>query len=703
MSVAEHRRNGKAASCEPCRKGKIRCDHQRPVCGRCKRRGLVTRCFYHPAPLTRPRTFDEEATATRTSNRTRSYTPTASPPRTAVAPDTSINAAPLSRPSAISHGVQTLSLPWSPMTPNSQGQLLPPHGRPSFEGPFREERLRPVKDLLRHLSHYRFIQKLLVNYGLNSQAANVPAPILNAFGESLTQTASKYSLDGTVDEVETCRLVNDVLRNTSKPISVTPDLDWKRFVALFTGDNLRLEAVGLMYALTARACLLGLAWDDDKREDFVHALRNASATCLNIVREIAPNITDVLLWHSFDHVRLCTHIDGDASLAVYRRLGELSTDVFECGIHRESTITADTPVFLAECKRRTFAACYHIDKFVSTLIDRPPRIPKRYSDCKMPLDLADHDLLAEPAALEAAKRKLTIEGWNSAGHYVPTSWQRVRYMLGILREEIHEFQIQPSSQENTLNLRDLARRCRESQESLPSHLRYDPQCWHSGLSVSICLMLTVLHLNYLQNYFQVQRLLAKSDIEASTVVLQVSAESLATVLQIGTHLNRAIFMVHDFPYVVLCYGLPAAAILMTTLQNVTKSSPTGTESSLPPGLSRSTLLRHLSVFISHLDSICSPGDGNYELCIQASKVLSRILDEILDTPNASSSSTFQETPDLLTASNANVATQANTDNMSVMMDMDNFADNGEDLDGIDLAAWVKSIDWTSIGGEFSTV
>jgi hypothetical protein len=36
-----------------CRKAKVRCDHETPVCGRCTRRSLI--CTYHPAPLTRAR------------------------------------------------------------------------------------------------------------------------------------------------------------------------------------------------------------------------------------------------------------------------------------------------------------------------------------------------------------------------------------------------------------------------------------------------------------------------------------------------------------------------------------------------------------------------------------------------------------------------------------------------------------------------
>ncbi|KAH8702198.1 hypothetical protein BGW36DRAFT_372392 [Talaromyces proteolyticus] len=48
------RRNGQLSACEPCRKSKLRCDHGRPVCGRCARRQLSEQqCHYHPAPMSK--------------------------------------------------------------------------------------------------------------------------------------------------------------------------------------------------------------------------------------------------------------------------------------------------------------------------------------------------------------------------------------------------------------------------------------------------------------------------------------------------------------------------------------------------------------------------------------------------------------------------------------------------------------------------
>lgn len=62
--------------------------------------------------------------------------------------------------------------------------------------------------------------------------------------------------------------------------------------------------------------------------------------------------------------------------------------------------------------------------------------------------------------------------------------------------------------------------------------------------------------------------------------------------------------------------------------------------------SRSLLIRNLSVLISHLESISRPNIANHELFARASKVLSIILDEVLEPrdPGASSKVDFDAFP-----------------------------------------------------------
>lgn len=101
------------------------------------------------------------------------------------------------------------------------------------------------------------------------------------------------------------------------------------------------------------------------------------------------------------------------------------------------------------------------------------------------------------------------------------------------------------------------------------------------------------------------------------------------------------------------------------------------------------LIRSLSVFVSQLESICGPGEANYDLCIQASKAISRTLDEVLDPPQ------YASTPAPATPAQSAVM----NDNLG-MMDLDVL--NPESWENFDLSAWAKNIDWTSTGGEWST-
>lgn len=52
------RRNGTLQSCEPCRRAKQRCDHDRPICRRCAAKRISDKCFYHPSPMTRQKPSD---------------------------------------------------------------------------------------------------------------------------------------------------------------------------------------------------------------------------------------------------------------------------------------------------------------------------------------------------------------------------------------------------------------------------------------------------------------------------------------------------------------------------------------------------------------------------------------------------------------------------------------------------------------------
>lgn len=150
--------------------------------------------------------------------------------------------------------------------------------------------------------------------------------------------------------------------------------------------------------------------------------------------------------------KLRNDADLHAAEPVWHLLGDLSSDIYNLGIHHEASITSGTPFFLAECRRRCFLKAYHLDGTFSALFNRPPRILRRYSDCKMPLNLSDEDIIADPVQLEQACSKLTPDGWDAEGRCFPTTAVRLRCLTAEIREDVAAYEVRPMTRENLAEL-----------------------------------------------------------------------------------------------------------------------------------------------------------------------------------------------------------------------------------------------------------
>ncbi|KAL1307017.1 hypothetical protein AAFC00_005644 [Neodothiora populina] len=396
-------------------------------------------------------------------------------------------------------------------------------------------------------------------------------------------------------------------------------------------------------------------------------------------------------------------MQGETNSLVWRRLGDLATDVYAIAMNHDPEDIPGIPFFLAECRRKTFAAVYQLDKHIATVFDRPPRLSRHHSNSRMPLDVSNEELLVDVINREDMQFRLDSEGWNKDGQYSSATWVRLRYILGMFREEILEYPFLPATMRNGADLRDLSKRCHTTWESLPAHLCYTPGFWESGIPPAVCLMLTIVHLSYLQVDFQIYRMLGKSEREPLPQLLEFSAEILATLLQLGRSRDKAVFLHQDFSYLMLGFGLPSAIVLATALQ---ANNMVGGQQVLPSCVSRSTLIRNLSVFIFHLESFGSHGEMNYSICAKASKVISRVLDGVLDSPNLASAhssdphSSFDIHEDTSTAV-IPPAEPLSPDGGSIgAVDLPILDDEG--LDEFNLPDWVSQIDWTGTSGQWST-
>lgn len=220
-------------------------------------------------------------------------------------------------------------------------------------------------------------------------------------------------------------------------------------------------------------------------------------------------------------------------------------------------------------------------------------------------------------------------------------------------------------------------------------------------------MLTIVYLSHLQNEFQIHRLLGRNTQISGPALLEVSAEIVAVVVQLGKSRDKAMLPRHEFSNIVsdshvgflkfhsdipqvVNYGLPSAAALVAAVQI---GAQTRTQS-LPHNLSRSAVIRSLMVFTTYLEGISGVGEAIENTCMQAAKSISRTVDRMLDEP----SSLLSTAPDLT------IPASWPCDDPDTPFSPSQFMQTGPDipgfpsfdllnhsaLDGFDLSGWLNT-------------
>ncbi|OAL46574.1 hypothetical protein IQ07DRAFT_574574 [Pyrenochaeta sp. DS3sAY3a] len=649
MNANSSRRNGKPASCEPCRLNKTKCDHGHPKCDRCRQRGIEDRCFYHPAPLTKPRNSvnDSNTGESRPLKRKRpSKDHTNSDP--VFSPTSPVQgdkladavAADVYHPGFLGPGSYAVLLP-------QDDELEQPRERELSVASERSDRelthqhvltksmrYQMAGDVLGTLRHYNAIRELVLWYNASNEAGVIPAQLQVDAINAMESIVDKHNLRRSPPSPQ---LIAQVLESTSRPFTISKTLDARDFHILCSGENLRFELIGFLLATAGRSLTFGFAPDlfadpanRGVKSRFVDELLRASTTCLFLCTMISQ-VNDITIWMFYENYLFTTMMCGYAGPPSWRRIGELSTQIYSIGIHKEST-NAVVPLWLRETRRRVYCSAYNQDKSISTFLGRPIRISQRHADISMPLDLGDDETTGDREATEQAIQALDAEGWNTKERWLRASWIRVRFISLRFREEILEFSLIKIDATVEKQLLDISQRIRASWDSLPQHMRYWKTCWDEDVGSTICLMLNILHLTHWYNEFMIQKLLDYQPLTLNTALLRVSVDLLSNVLTLGTIRDRSYDIHRDLLHAILLFGVPAASVLANALREQHQTSRP-----FPPEISRAEIIRMLSVLISHLDAAAHvensgarQGEANYNLCRKASKIFTRVIDAVLD-------------------------------------------------------------------------
>ncbi|CRG92451.1 Oleate activated transcription factor 3 [Talaromyces islandicus] len=664
------RKNGQQSSCENCRRSKLACDHVIPHCGRCVRLKRTTTCVYLLSPLTKSSaacTTKRPALATR---------PISKPTRPSGASFSSPCTSTLSASSTAE--LEAGMRDWQSETSRDG----PSGGLPercseitSWESIFNEFNIQiepdtTQKDTAVESCSAKWKEPVLMQHAITA-LTQIPA---RALCDGLLEHAVKYPDFGCHEpfllllhdswwenfesflEDSTCLLQNleliveQLWTNTASRSTGSLPSDSGEWLQFWTGANTTWDSLAYLLSAYGSACASlpsshPLIVDYDKGQ-VCRDLGKGIKACLVICEAHETSSVNLVNAHA-GMVLLQNSYDGNDSKHNYTNIAFLTRLVINMGLH----LGPIHACFLqTQLEHKAFHRAFAMDKSIATSGGRPPQLTRRFNQCPLPLDLSDEQLLLSGAELDLALGLLDADGWSTGECSHPVSYLRALSKLGHHREEILELTLGPSAGLLVDLQSDIVNRLQATYKGLPQRLQYTPDL-HLRLAPFDFLNVVFLHLEYHKNIFLLYRLSRAVPLSQNQPLLSSAKAIINVMTMLHTHRDSLGEMFLFFPWAVMFYGTPAAAILAIELLVRPRCLPaTMTTTSAAEIQPRSEIIQELSIFISCLKSIPTT-EGNHAPCRRVARRLRKILDQILESPGSTVSSTT--TPSMATpATNA---------------------------------------------------
>ncbi|OQE12665.1 hypothetical protein PENVUL_c001G03220 [Penicillium vulpinum] len=663
--MATPRRNGRLSSCEPCRKSKLRCDHQSPICGRCLCHGQADRCFYHPAPLTQP-----SARAPRVVSRRPKRQPRPDNQSVFRLDQTISGTAAPGQPSGLRLPPLTDegdTLPdqhiakWTPeekqtLGPGVLGLVSPKDIFREYEDILRVEEpgslpatvpttTYPLNDpnqvllgiqILSHLQKIRWFYEIIELKNKISLGWFLGPPLTRALCDSMEQMYDCAVRNSQDTHASLALLSRRIFVNTSKDVRTHPTMNVSEY---FDSITPRWETIGLVFALLGTA--LFHTPDDDPI--FTHRnpwklekrqLRNIATAIGEICCQFcngAGTTSDSFCWLMTQQIVLLTSMYGDSDYRVWQKLGDLSTIVYAFGLHQsDEDIEEKLPFFLVEIRKRVMVCAYAIDKELATSLGRPPRICSRYCVIPLPLDISYEKMILSRSEGEEAVQNLDANGWNTEGNLTIGVRLRIVLLTSLLRENILELSLSPTTQDILPKVEKLIQESRQTQQELPSFLHWFPEEAAAGAyRFTRDEGRAFAHIEFTYQEFLLHRILLKRVGISSQGLFESSLELVTTLLHTISMQTQPAHLMAKMSWD-LCYmGLPAAGILTSKLLSEHTSQISNPLSTPLATNVRWLTIQKLNIFVSHLTFLVSPHEGSYEIAQQGAKFIRRVLDRII--------------------------------------------------------------------------
>ncbi|WDK17844.1 fungal specific transcription factor domain-containing protein [Colletotrichum graminicola] len=691
------RKNGRPQACEPCRKRKVACDHAQPICNRCRksmRPGEVCEYILDGSPALRQTPKQARARESRRGSRTPSVPQTAPtfqpavtitklPPRPAAVSRTAstTTTSPVTSSGSRPRASVPASLPTSPEsvgtgatpavlgigylgftsfcgiyeeTRSSLNRLQPSGATPIGEigatascglecsPPLTNQALETCLTILRHVPDRETGLKLFeTNTSPSDGWIRMAAKRMIT---SLYETFPQYfCAQERPDDAQLAVLARTICSNTAKCVS-EEESDPEKWIAQFTGTNLRWESLGIMFVyweLAAR--YLGPYRRDvrshlqqplDERTRVVMQYRYCIGASIELTKAAGSGGNTLLLFMSVKRAIIESVFSGDASFSCWQLHAETVALSTFLGFHDEVAAEPYKPTVCSEIKRKLFCYIFYIDKVLASFTGRPPLISRRYARTPPPLDLKDEYLLADEATLARHVANLDENGWNTEGGLCSATFIRARVMLAHIRDEVFEIALGHGPVTPVETLLEIKERQLRMVANLPQIIAFQEEdVQDRKLEEPLFCVRLIVHLERLQNMFFIERLLAKRGHDDGAL-LSVSFEMVSKTLLFWTNMDRLSCAHSDFEWLVMAYAAPGGGILCLELLKPTLHGGNHPQN---PKVTRSSIIQKLSLLVGFLDWV-SPTAPNGDLCADCKCIIQRVLDQALNGPVASASS-----------------------------------------------------------------
>ena len=163
--------------------------------------------------------------------------------------------------------------------------------------------------------HFCFLERLVRAYFRINQASPLVGPLILS---ALPQI--RKDLDYIASQSDNpYPLLAEVTKNTCQPLKVPSTMLPSEFHTLWTGPNLRWEALGLIMILAA-SCAQFSAPDDPifmlangdrvNKDDFIEDMIHATNDCITLC-QVHGAVNDIMVWLLFDNLLVQSNFYGD--------------------------------------------------------------------------------------------------------------------------------------------------------------------------------------------------------------------------------------------------------------------------------------------------------------------------------------------------------------------------------------------------------